>query len=482
MTGSSQTAVTPNTDKPFGIAQIRGYIPIQLDLNKLNYDVWWELFETHCSSFGVLGHFDGSSLFDTILKAKSKACDIWLTLEDLFRDNKEARSLQYDNDLRTLEIGDMNITDYSHKLKSLSDLLANLDSPVSDRALVMHMLNGLSDKFDNIINVIQHETPFPSFSKARSMLLMEEKCLDKQVKPVAQHTTNPSSPTVLFTNQHQEQQHTSQQHNNNNNNNSGRRYNPNHCNRGRGRNNRGRGRNNWNNNQLGFPPPWSYTQSPWPYPPQYGAPPSFPPPPYPPTYSPPYGAPRGSTGPYPHSRPHSEAHYVQTPYPMQPMGTTPQLTTLPQAFSTMTLQDPTGTSWVMDTGATNHIANQPGTLRSLFNKSIVPSVMVGNGSSAPVTHTGSSSIPTSSRPLHLRHVLDLRTRMKLLRCNSDGPLYTITPPISPAQAFSALAQPGSLWHRRLGHLGSSALQSLVSSGVISFTKTDMTKLCHACQL
>ncbi|XP_010490097.1 PREDICTED: uncharacterized protein LOC104767822 [Camelina sativa] len=159
MTGPSQTAVTPNTDTPFGIIQIRGYIPIQLDMNKLNYDVWRELFETHCSSFGVLGHLDGSSvptaddekqwkerdglvkmwiygtvseqLPDTILKAKSKARDIWLTLEELFRDNKEARSLQYDNDLRTLEIGDMSITDYTHKLKSLSDLLANLDSPVS---------------------------------------------------------------------------------------------------------------------------------------------------------------------------------------------------------------------------------------------------------------------------------------------------------------------------------------------------------------
>ena len=75
MTGPSQTAVTPNTDKPFGIAQIRGYIPIQLDMNKLNYDVWRELFETHCSSFGVLGHLDGTSAATTANESQWKERD-----------------------------------------------------------------------------------------------------------------------------------------------------------------------------------------------------------------------------------------------------------------------------------------------------------------------------------------------------------------------------------------------------------------------
>ncbi|EOA19162.1 hypothetical protein CARUB_v10007839mg, partial [Capsella rubella] len=257
-------------------------------------------------------------LLDTILKAKSKARDIWLTLEELFCDNKEARSLQCDNEPRTLEIGDKSITDYTHKLKSLSDLLANLDSPIFNRALVMHMLNGLSDKFDSIINVIQHQTPFPSFTKARSMLLMEEKRLEKQAKPAPQHSTND-----------QQQQHY-------NNNNSGRGSN-NNKNRGRGRNNRGRGRKKWNNNQFAhshFTPPvyyQSYTL---------------------------YAAPSAPPGSYTSIGPH-EAHYVQSHYPMPMIGTSPTFSALPQAFSTMTLQDPSGNPWVMDSGTTNHIATQP---------------------------------------------------------------------------------------------------------------------------
>lgn len=87
-------------------------------------------------------------VLDTILKAKSTACDIWLIIENLFWDNKEAQALQYDNELRTLDIGDLNIIDYTHKVKTLSDLLANLDLPITKKALVMHMLNSLSEKFD----------------------------------------------------------------------------------------------------------------------------------------------------------------------------------------------------------------------------------------------------------------------------------------------------------------------------------------------
>lgn len=46
----------------------------------------------------------------------------------------------------------------------------------------MHLLNGLSDNFDSIINVIKHKSPFPSFIEARSMLSMEEDRLNKLLR------------------------------------------------------------------------------------------------------------------------------------------------------------------------------------------------------------------------------------------------------------------------------------------------------------
>ncbi|CAL9219800.1 unnamed protein product [Arabidopsis halleri] len=115
-------------------------------MGKLNYDKWRELFETHCLSFGVLGHIDGSSsatpatakewkerdglvkmwiygtisesILDTVLKKNATARDLWLSIERLFRDNKEARALQLENDLRTMVIGDLSVHDYCAKLKT----------------------------------------------------------------------------------------------------------------------------------------------------------------------------------------------------------------------------------------------------------------------------------------------------------------------------------------------------------------------------
>lgn len=94
-------------------------------------------------------------LFRSIFKISRTAKDVWLRIENQFRNNKEARALQLDHDLHTTEIGDRTIHDYCEKLKSISDLLANLDAPVGDRTLVLYLLNGLNEKYDNIINVIK---------------------------------------------------------------------------------------------------------------------------------------------------------------------------------------------------------------------------------------------------------------------------------------------------------------------------------------
>ena len=58
----TMAALASANDKPYGISQIKAYNPITLDMSKLNYDKWRELFETHCVSFGVVQHLDGSSL------------------------------------------------------------------------------------------------------------------------------------------------------------------------------------------------------------------------------------------------------------------------------------------------------------------------------------------------------------------------------------------------------------------------------------
>jgi hypothetical protein len=71
----------------------------------------------------------------------------------------------------------------------------------------------------------------------------------------------------------------------------------------------------------------------------------------------------------------------------------------------------------------------------------------------------------------------------IARCNSSGDLYPFfVAPVTTTTALTATAATSTLWHRRLGHLGSDALSKLISSKVISCNKCTTKPLCHAYQL
>ena len=156
-----------NPEKIYGVSNIKSHIPVILDIDENNYDAWRELFLTHCLLFDVLGHIDGTLLpanagdinwqkRDGIVKiwlygtltpkqfqgsfvSGSTSREIWLRIENQFRNNKDARALRLDNELRTKEIGDMKVADYCREMKKLADSLSNVDAPVQDRTLVMYM-------------------------------------------------------------------------------------------------------------------------------------------------------------------------------------------------------------------------------------------------------------------------------------------------------------------------------------------------------
>jgi hypothetical protein len=82
-------------------------------------------------------------------------------------------------------------------------------------------------------------------------------------------------------------------------------------------------------------------------------------------------------------------------------------------------------------------------------------------------------------------VKDLNSRNTILRCNSSGPLYTISLPTArapPATTHYALDASASLWHQRLGHPGPDVLAKLSSIVVVSCNKPKHVPICHACQL
>ncbi|KAI3503335.1 hypothetical protein L1887_31775 [Cichorium endivia] len=214
-----------SNQKWYGVINIKTYVPIILDLNELNYDAWRELFETHCRGFGVRSFLTGESkptsaddeewykldsvvktwlygtltqsLLNMILKKDSTAFSVWKSLEELFRDNKDARAIELDNELRSMTLGDLSIAQYCQKMKSISDLLANIDNPVPEKTLVAHLLNGLSPQYEHIATLLRHRDPLPTFLQARSKLLVEEHRFKTNRNHPAAHTDHASSPTVL---------------------------------------------------------------------------------------------------------------------------------------------------------------------------------------------------------------------------------------------------------------------------------------------
>ncbi|CAH1429497.1 unnamed protein product, partial [Lactuca virosa] len=115
-----------------------------------------------------------------ILKKTCTTAEIWEDLEALFRSNKDAKALQLDLELRNITLGDSSIESYLTRIKSIADLLANIDAPVPEKNLVMYAVNGISRKFDHVAGIIRHSRPLPSFLDTRSMLLHEEYVLSSQ--------------------------------------------------------------------------------------------------------------------------------------------------------------------------------------------------------------------------------------------------------------------------------------------------------------
>jgi hypothetical protein len=143
------------------------------------------------------------------------------------------------------------------------------------------------------------------------------------------------------------------------------------------------------------------------------------------------------------------------------------------SFNTMALHPPPTSvqNWVADSGATHHTTPSVGNISTLrpLNSSNPSSIIVGDGSSLPVTLVGNSIL---SEPFYLNNVLlapdmvqsllsircfttdnwcsmefdhfglsvkDLSTRNVIVRSNSTDPLYTLRLPGSTSPSPSAMA-------------------------------------------
>ncbi|GAU50542.1 hypothetical protein TSUD_409860, partial [Trifolium subterraneum] len=374
---SSSSAVSKMEFHPaLAVSNIKNHIPIVLEMEKDQYGTWAELFLIHARSHRVLHHIVPSTE-----KAPPAPTDAeheqWTTLDAT--DNKNAHAVTLEQEFSTTRMDDFpNVSAYCQRLKMLSDQLANVGSPVNEHRMVLQLITGLPEAYRSFATFIRQRDPLPKFSKARSMLTLEEAGMAKMAST--------DSHTAMHTTQQRPFEDPSQ------------RSNRRSGNRSRSRGNQGRGGGRaWQ--------PWGWTPPPW----------AMPPCPYPTAqWTRPTGPPKQQSGIL-GQRPQAYAATTSSQIP----------TDIEAAMHTMSLHTPDN-QWYMDTGATSHTAASRGNLSSYFPLSNSnQKVIVGSGHGIPIHGTGHTQIATSHQPLHLNE-----TGIPLMRCDSHGDLYPVTTPSS----------------------------------------------------
>lgn len=189
----------------------------------------------------------------------------------------------------------------------------------------------------------------------------------------------------------------------------------------------------------------------------------------------------------------------------------------PQAYQAMMMNSPEPPAWLLDSGASHHITSDLANLSMHAPYTGGEEVQVGNGAGIPITHTGLSTLSTPQRTLLLNNVLrvpqisnnlvsvkklctdnsvsveffptvfqvkDLNSGAKILQGKSRDGGYewpsSVKPSSSPSAFYSSAKCPLSLWHSRLGHPALTILNNVVSHSSLPISNKDSSFHCINC--
>lgn len=184
-------------------------------------------------------------------------------------------------------------------------------------------------------------------------------------------------------------------------------------------------------------------------------------------------------------------------------------------------------AWCLDSGATAHITNDPGKMVDCNVYTGSGTGNVGNGQHVPISHTGTTSLHTTSGNLLLHDLLivsdmhknlvpvskfaqdnnvyfefyprccyvkDLVSHKVLIQGTETGGLYKFLP-TSSVLVFNTIhtvvdSSDGScqhgdefaIWHQRLGHPSSAVVSQVLKSCNVRISKPNSGSFCRACEL
>ncbi|KAI3706128.1 hypothetical protein L1987_76386 [Smallanthus sonchifolius] len=534
-TNSSANNTEPNIEPKqqplhpvYTVTNIQNKVHV-LDGVDITYPTWVKLFMLHATGYDVVQHIDGSPspdkdstdypswkkidavvlqwiygtltkpLLVRVLEDKSTAYEAWKRVQNLFLNNKGSRAASLQHELTNLTLTSMpNLEAYCQRIRELADQLTAVDCPINNTQRILYLVRGLPREYDAVASILNQS--LPSWEDACDRLQSEARRIS--ARDTLSPTPMVAAAVTSWPEKNRDHQPTSNRDYQQRRPSTPRRD----YHRKTKPSNRGHSQHSNRPYSAQYTPPAPYWAPPQTYAPYWAPPPCpFPTTAWAPSWDP-RQTPRPNTNPAAHSRQQSaQAHLTETD-PLEPT----QLANAVQALS----MDSGNDQWHFDTGASSHVTYNPGKLNTFSSYSPISSIFVGNGNRIPVLGSGSTNIPSSSKPLHLKSVLynpnfiknlisvrkfnidnwtsiefdpfgfsvkDFKDGMILSRHNSTSDLYPLTPNASATACFAA-TKDSPFWHDRLGHPGQPVMEFLSSKHFISCNKRKLPFVCQSCQL
>jgi hypothetical protein len=194
----------------------KSHVPIQLEMQSSNYSRWAFFFKSMCDKFRLRHHIDGSAppsprdpvwdqadccvrswIFGTVDDAVLSlavdgddltACDIWVTIEGLFRANQAPRAIFHLHEFHSMTQGDDTIDAYAERMRKKAADLRDVGHAVPEPQLVLNLLRGVNKPFSGTANDIVNAAVLPDFTAALDMLRLKELRLANEAKMTAAST------------------------------------------------------------------------------------------------------------------------------------------------------------------------------------------------------------------------------------------------------------------------------------------------------
>lgn len=147
--------IVSHTSLAINVASVKTHVPICLDLKASNYAQWRMFINVLLGRFDLLHHVAtdadpwptdttwarldflvcsclyssiSKEILDIIVEPDQTARPAWVNIKDLFLGNKRSHAIFIEAEFRNVMQGDLPISAYYHKLKTLVDALRDVDN------------------------------------------------------------------------------------------------------------------------------------------------------------------------------------------------------------------------------------------------------------------------------------------------------------------------------------------------------------------